>query len=135
MTGKRHRWKRKAMPNRRRTKWEKGGAAVTEHEDLKAFLALRNEVFANPTLEGALEFWNAQGFPPPVGEDVPLATVHRARGQWLDATNEQLAESEAWLKDRGYKTTYSEHEVPMLTPQKRDAQRVMLGKPPLGSAQ
>ena len=33
---------------------------------------------------------------------VPLATVHKARLQWLDATDDMLAESRAFLFDHGY---------------------------------
>jgi hypothetical protein len=133
MTGKRKRWKRKALsPNRRKTKWEKGGEAVTDHEDLKAFLAMRDEVFANPTLENARAFWDSQKFPPPLAEDVPLGTVHKARLQWLDATDTMLAESAQWLKDHGYKGTMKEADP--LTPETRDAQRALIGKPPLGKS-
>ncbi len=33
---------------------------------------------------------------------VPLATVHKARLQWLGATDDMLAESRAFLFDHGY---------------------------------
>jgi hypothetical protein len=133
MTGKRKRWKRKAVsPNRRKTKWERGGA-VTDHEDLKAFLATRNDAFADMTLAKARAFWDSQGFPPPVAEDVPLGALHKARLQWLEATDEMLAESVQWLKDHGYEGTMRQADP--LTPETRDRDRALLGKPPLGRTQ
>lgn len=106
---------------------------MTEHADLKAFLERRDAVFMDPTLEKARAFWDSQGFPAPVAEDVPLGAVHKARTHWLDATDAMLAESAAWLKDHGYKGTMRDDDP--LTPETRDAQRGVLGKPPLGSAQ
>ena len=108
---------------------------MTEHEDLKTFLAMRNDAFNDMTPEKARAFWDSQGFPPPIAEDVPLGALHRARGQWLDATDEQLAESKQWLEDHGYKTTHHKDEIPMLTPETRDRDRALIGKPPLGSVQ
>jgi hypothetical protein len=49
--------------------------------------------------------------------------------QWLDATNEMLEESIRWLTEHGYKTSWQ--GAPPLTPEQRDADRKMLGKPPL----
>jgi hypothetical protein len=130
LTGKRKRWKRRAMsPNRRQTKWQRGGK-MTEHEDLKTYLALRDDAFRDMTLEKARAFWDSQGFPPPVAEDVPLGALHKARLQWLGATDEMLAESVQWLKDHHYEGTMRQADP--LTPETRDAQRVQLGKPPLG---
>ena len=106
---------------------------MTEYDELKAFLAERDALFRNPTPEAALTFWNHQGFPAPYSEDVPLATVHKARLQWLGATDAMLAESSLWLHEHHYKTTLRGGDP--LTPQTRDEQRVMHGKPPLGSAQ
>jgi hypothetical protein len=103
---------------------------VTDHEDLKAFLEQRNAVFANPTLEAARAFWDSQGFPPPVAEDVPLGALHKARLQWLDATDEMLVESQNWLESHQYRATMQRAEP--LTPETRDAQRALHGKPPLG---
>jgi hypothetical protein len=120
------------MPNRRKTKWEQGGN-VTEHEDLKDFLTMRNDAFRDMTLEKARAFWDAQGFPPPVAEDVPLGALHKARTQWLEATDAMLAESVQWLKDHGYRVTMREADP--LTPEQRDRDRALVGKPPLGSAQ
>jgi hypothetical protein len=106
---------------------------VTEHADLKAFLAMRNDVFRDPTLEKARALWDSQGFPAPVAEDVPLGALHKARTHWLDATDAMLAESAQWLKDHGYKGTMRDADP--LTPETRDAQRALVGKSPLGSVQ
>jgi hypothetical protein len=134
MSRQKRRWKRKAVsPNRRKTEWEKGGDAVTEHEDLKAFLAQRDDVFRDMTDEKAMAFWNAQGFPPPYAPDIPLAATHKARLQWLEATDAMLAESKQWLADHGYEATYKRAAEP-LTPETRDRDRALIGKPPLGSA-
>jgi hypothetical protein len=39
---------------------------------------------------------------PTQASHVPLETVHKARLQWLDATDGMLAESRAFLFDHGY---------------------------------
>ena len=96
---------------------------------LKDFKRERDALLNNPTLEGALAHWQKMGFPKPVQADVPLATVHKARLQWLDATDAQLAESVEWLKAHNYELTVQ--GVPPLTPERRDAERVSLGRPPL----
>jgi hypothetical protein len=97
--------------------------------ELAEFLAKRDALFRNPTTAAALTF----GPPPPGGwidrQFGPLAAVHKARLQWLDATDEMLAESVQWLTDHDYQTT--QHGAPPLTPERRDADRAALGKPPL----
>lgn len=98
-------------------------------ETLESFLAERNALYRNPTEEAAAAFWVKRSFAPPVDPTVPLATVHKARLQWLEATDAMLAESAAWLKAHGYETTT--HGAPPLTPEQRDADRAALGKPPL----
>ncbi len=84
----------------------------------------------NPTAEDANEWWMSQGFPPPSRPDVPLAAVHKGRLQWLEATNNMLKESADWLVAHGYEPTT--HGAPALTPERRDADRIILGKEPLG---
>jgi hypothetical protein len=98
-------------------------------EALKAFLAERDELFRNPTQDAAIAYWEKKKLPPPVDPSVPLATVHKARLQWLDATNEMLEESKQWLLARGYETTL--RGAPPLTPERRDADRKTIGRPPL----
>lgn len=98
-------------------------------DELKAFLAERDALFRNPRAREARRLWEKQGNPPPETPDVPLATVHKARLQWLDATDAMLAESIAWLTARGYLTSW--RGAPPLTPKQRDADRATLGKPPL----
>jgi hypothetical protein len=105
---------------------------MTDHEDLKVFLEARNAAFADMTEERARAFWDAQGFPPPLSPNIPLGAMHKARLQWLDATDAMLAESLQWLDDHGFKPTFK--DSPPLTPEKRDADRAALGRPPLGSA-
>lgn len=79
----------------------------------------------NPTLEAARKL-----FPEPRGgwKDrlEPLAALHRARMNWLDATDEMLEESDRWLSERGY----PRGEV-YLTPEERDEMRERLGLGPL----
>ena len=99
------------------------------NHDLQVFLARRNALFRNLTLEAATAHWHEQGFPPPVDPLVPLGAAHKARLQWLDATDAMLAESVKWLEDNGYETTSK--GAPPLTPKQRDADRATLGKPPL----
>jgi hypothetical protein len=68
------------------------------------FLAAREALFRNPSDEGAHAWWTSEGYPPPIHPGVPLETLHKARLQWLDATDDMLAESGAFLFDRGYRT-------------------------------
>jgi hypothetical protein len=98
--------------------------------ELKEFLKLRDKVFNNPTIDSATELWRLQGCPMKLARpDVPLAAVHKARLQWLDATDQQLEESKQWLIDNGYEVTF--RGAPPLTPEQRDADRVTIGKQPL----
>jgi hypothetical protein len=57
---------------------------------------------------------------------VPLIAMHKARLQWLGATDAMLAESMEWLIARGYETTMQ--GAPPLTPQRRDAARALHDK-------
>jgi hypothetical protein len=103
--------------------------------ELAAYLAKRDALFRDMTLEHALKLFaespnrNVRLARP----DVPLAAAHKARLQWLDATDAMLAESVQWLMDHGYQTT--QHGAPPLTPERRDADRAALGKPPLSRRQ
>lgn len=98
-------------------------------EELKAWLEKRDALLCNPTLEVATAYWIENKFPTPERFDVPLAMVHKARLQWLDATDAMLAESIAWLTSHDYEPTTN--GAPPLTPERRDADRISLGKPPL----
>ena len=97
--------------------------------DLRQFVSKRDALFRNLTLETATAYWNATSMELQPDSTVPLATAHRARLHWLDATDEMLAESTQWLKDNGYQTTVRGGQP--LTPGTRDLQRMKLGKPPL----
>jgi hypothetical protein len=107
---------------------------MSEHQyrkkQMQASLAERDALMRNPTHTSAFAYWIKRGFPEPVNPSVPLATVHKARLQWLDATDAMLRESQEWLLANGYEVT--SQGMPPLTPEKRDAQRKELGKPPLG---
>jgi hypothetical protein len=100
--------------------------------ELKEFLKKRDELFRNPTLKAARDF----APPPPPGKwlniEGPLVAVHKARLQWLDATDDMLSESVRWLTNRGYKTSFN--GAPPLTPEERDRQRVLQGKSPIGNS-
>jgi hypothetical protein len=98
-------------------------------EDIKAFLAKRDALFRNPNIVDATKWWVNEGNPEPVRADVPLATVHKARLQWLDATDAMIAESMAWLQANDYGADMK--GAPPLTPTMRDAQRAALGREPL----
>ena len=56
----------------------------------------------NPTMEGALKFWNYEILGKPIGL-APLAGVHKARLKWPGATLEMRAESMTWLLANNYK--------------------------------
>lgn len=103
---------------------------MTAEADLAAHLAERDALFRNPTLEAATAWarrhQDGGKFARP---DVPLASVHKARLQWLESTDEMLAESVKWLEDHGYGTSWK--GAPPLTPERRDADRIAIGKGPL----
>ena len=69
-----------------------------------------------------------QGYAPPIHPTVPLATVHKARLQWLDATDDMLAESRAFLFDHGYDAGLN---IRPYTSRTRFAERAKLGLAPL----
>ena len=71
-------------------------------QTLNEYLAAREALFRNPSDERARAWWTSEGYAPPMHPTVPLATVHKARLQWLDATDDMLAESRAFLFDYGY---------------------------------
>jgi hypothetical protein len=95
----------------------------------KRFLEERDALFTNPNLADATAWWQRHRLPMPARFDVPLATVHKARLQWLDATDEMITESKHWLLTNGY--AVSTKGAPPLTPEQRDADRAQLGMPPL----
>jgi hypothetical protein len=97
---------------------------------LAEFVAEREALFRNPTLEAATAHWAKYGLPPPVQPDAPLAMLHKARLQWFNATDAMLADSAQWLKDHDDTTTVRGGMRP-LTPQTRDHERMRLGRAPL----
>ena len=97
------------------------------HEYLVALEAL----FRNPSDETARAWWTSEGYAPPAHPGVPLETVHKARLQWLDATDEMLAESRSYLFDNGYEGM----NIRAYTSKTRDAARAKLGLKPLRDAQ
>jgi hypothetical protein len=99
-------------------------------EELKAYLAKRDALFRNPNTIDALAWWaESMGNVAPVDPLVPFAAVHKARLQWLDATDDMLAQSKLWLAENGFQADWK--GAPPLTPEKRDAERAALGKPPV----
>jgi hypothetical protein len=100
-------------------------------DSLTAWLAERDALFRDLTEESANQWWNRQGHPRPTEPTVPLAACHKARLQWLGATDAELAESVQWLREHGYTAAW--HGAPPLTPEQRDAERATHGKPPLGT--
>ncbi len=97
-------------------------------QSLHEYLAAREALFRNPSDEGARAWWTSEGYAPPFHSDVPLTTVHRARLQWLDATDDMLAESRAFLFDQGYGALPN---LRAFTSKTRDAARAKLGLAPL----
>ena len=104
-------------------------------EALKQYLARRDALFRNPTLGRAREFITEQHGVEPRWErwDVALASVHKGRLQWIDATDEMIAESLKWLADHGYENTW--RGAPPFTPDRRDEERVRRGMPPMKGVQ
>jgi hypothetical protein len=98
-------------------------------KELKAFLAERDALFRNPNAINAIAWWHQNTDEAPLDEQIALAAVHKARLQWLDATDEMIAESMAWLEANEFGTSW--RGAPPLTRTMRDAQRAALGKSPL----
>jgi hypothetical protein len=107
---------------------------MSEHKrrekQLAAYLAERDALFRDPNPQAALAHWKKYGYAKPVAPSVPLAVIHKARLQWLDATDAMLQESREWLEAHAYETDL--RGAPPLTPETRDAQRKALGRLPLG---
>jgi hypothetical protein len=97
-------------------------------QTLDAYLAAREALFRNLSDEAARAWWRSEGYAPPAHPTVPLATVHKARLQWLDATDAMLAESRAFLFDHGYEAGLN---IRAYTSKSRDATRAKLGLAPL----
>jgi hypothetical protein len=97
-------------------------------QTLDAYLAAREALFRNLSDEAARAWWRLEGYAPPAHPTVPLATVHKARLQWLDATDAMLAESRAFLFDHGYEAGLN---IRAYTSKSRDATRAKLGLAPL----
>ena len=83
---------------------------------------------ATRAMRRARAWWTSEGYAPPIHPTVPLATVHKARLQWLDATDDMLAESRAFLFDHGYGAVPN---IRAYTSKTRDAARAKLGLAPL----
>jgi hypothetical protein len=97
--------------------------------DFVKMLKERDNLFLKPTLEGAQEYWRKNFSDTWLRPDVPLASIHKARLQWLNATDAMLKESEEWLITNGYLTSFK--GAPPLTPDQRDYERVQRGMKPL----
>ena len=96
-------------------------------QTLNGYLAALEALFRNPNDEAARAWWSSEGYAPPSNPDVPMATIHRVRLQWLDATDDMLAESRAFLFDHGY---YAGLNILAYTSRTRDAARAKRGLPP-----
>jgi hypothetical protein len=107
-------------------------ATKTGANSLYEYLAALEALFRDPSDDAARAWWASEGYAPPAHPDVPLATVHRLRLQWLDATDDMLAESRSFLFDHGYGTGLN---ILAYTSKTRDAARAKLGLKPLGEAQ
>jgi hypothetical protein len=99
-------------------------------QTLNDYLAAIEALFRNPSDEAARAWWTSEGYAPPAHPVVPLATIHRARLQWLDATDDMLAESRSFLFDHGYEARLN---IRAYTSRTRDAERAKRGLPPLKS--
>ncbi len=97
---------------------------------LNGYLAALEALFHNPSDEAARAWWTSEGYAPPFHPAVPLATIHRSRLQWLDATDDMLAESRSFLFDHGYDAGLN---IRAYTSRTRDAERAKRGLPPLKS--
>ncbi len=96
-------------------------------QTLNSYLAALEALFRNPNDEAARAWWTSEGYASPAHPDVPMATIHRVRLQWLDATDDMLAESRAFLFDHGYDAGLN---IRAYTSRTRDAARAKRGLPP-----
>ena len=97
-------------------------------QTLDAYLVAREALFRNLSDEAARAWWRSEGYAPPLHPGVPLATVHKARLQWLDATDDMLVESRAFLFDHGHEAGL---HIRAYTSKSRDATRAKLDLAPL----
>ena len=103
---------------------------LSDEPGRKAYLTKRDALYRNPNAADALAWWHeSQGNIEPVDPLVPLAGVHKSRLQWLDATDDMLEQSKLWLAENGFQAEW--RGAPPLTPERRDADRVSIGKRPL----
>ena len=103
-------------------------------KDLAEHLAKRNALFRQPNNADVMAWWcEAMGNVAPVDPLVPMAGLHKSRLQWLEATDDMLAQSKLWLAENGFEASW--RGVEPLTPAKRDADRATIGKPPLNSGE
>ncbi len=122
---------RSALRSPKRSGW-RGNELRTDlmEQTVNEYLAALEALFRNPNDAAARAWWRSEGYAPPIHSTVPLETIHKVRLQWLDATDDMLAESRAFLFDHGY------GGVPHLrayTSKTRDAARAKFGLPPLKS--
>ena len=100
-------------------------------QTLNGYLTALEALLLNPNEEPARAWWMSEGYAPPLHPGVPLATIHRSRLHWLDATDDMLAESRSFLFDHGgYDAGPS---ISVYTSKTRDAARAKRGLPPLKS--
>ena len=97
-------------------------------QTLNEYLVARETVLRNPSDEAARAWWASEGYAPPAHPTVPLATVHKVRLQWLDATDAMLADSRAFLFDHGYAAGLN---IRAYTSKTRDTERAKHGLAPL----
>ena len=98
-------------------------------KEFEEYMAERDALFRNPTMARALKLLQRPKggwLDPQYG---PLAVTHKARLQWINATDKMIEESTQWLKDHNYNTDTS--GAPALTPESRDAERIARGMQPL----
>ncbi len=74
---------------------------------LAAYLAERNRMLRELDVAAAKRFANGvgQAFQPADGhsaDTIALAGLHKARIQWRDATEAEVEQSRAWLREKGF---------------------------------
>ncbi len=97
-------------------------------QTVNEYLAALEALFRNPNDEAARAWWTSEGYAPPIHSTVPLETIHKCRLQWLDATDDMLTESRAFLFDHGYGAI---PHFRAYTSKTRDVERAKRGLPPL----
>jgi hypothetical protein len=70
---------------------------------LQDYVKRRNELFCNPTIQGAKAMIKEACGEEPSDDKIALASLHKARLEWTGCTDKMRMESMSWLLSNGFK--------------------------------